>query len=223
MKSPEDRYFIHFTLRRLHSLIGVAALGGFLLFHFFINSFSVTGAEAYNDKVWLLRSLPYLYAIEIGLLGLPFAYHILYGLVIVFEGSVNLGRNPYGRNWAYVAQRVTAAIVFAFLLFHVISLKFLFHPTREYGFFEYLSGDYFRKEWILAVYAIGVAATAFHLANGLCTAAMVWGVTVGPRSQQGLAVVCAVFGVGFFGIGMGSIYGFLRVNEFVNVALAALL
>ena len=57
----------HFYLRRLHSLSGIFPMGVFLLEHFFGNAFATRGPEAYNRYVEFLLGMPYLPALEIGL------------------------------------------------------------------------------------------------------------------------------------------------------------
>ena len=223
MDTLEKKYFLHFVLRRLHSLVGLVALGLFLCEHFFTNSFAIEGAEAFNGKVAFLTSLPYLVLIEIAVLGVPFAFHTLYGLVIIFDGSVNLNRNNYARNWAYVAQRVTAVVIMIFLLFHVGSLRF-YHKAHaeEIGFFQFLSNEYFSNPAILAFYVVGIAATFFHLANGICTFCMTWGLAIGPQSQRLVAGLASLAGLAFLTAGLGSLYGFIRVTDLVHQAMATL-
>ena len=101
----ERRYFV---LRRLHSLSGICPVGAFLLEHFYTNSYAVKGPELFNEKVAALNDLPYLYILEIGLIGIPILFHAVLGVVITFEGSANLRAYATARNWFYVLQRVTA-------------------------------------------------------------------------------------------------------------------
>ncbi|MBP1611412.1 MAG: succinate dehydrogenase subunit, partial [Acidobacteria bacterium] len=65
----------YFTLRRLQSLTGVVPVGVFLLEHWFTNAFALGGAAAYNEKVEFLRSLPYLFLLEVFGIFLPIAFH----------------------------------------------------------------------------------------------------------------------------------------------------
>jgi succinate dehydrogenase / fumarate reductase cytochrome b subunit len=45
------------------------------------------------------------------------------------------------------------------------------------------------------VYFVGVIACVFHLANGIWTAGITWGVWVSPTAQKRATVACTVFGV----------------------------
>src|SRR5690606_59107 len=116
MKTPT---YSEFVLRRLHSLTGVIPLTFFIFFHFFANSTSRGGEEAFDKTVEALRSTPYLLIVESGLLFAPFLFHMLYGMVIIFASRPNATKLPYRRNWAYVMQRVTAMVVFTFIVYHV--------------------------------------------------------------------------------------------------------
>jgi hypothetical protein len=60
---------------------------------------------------------------------------------------------------------------------------------------------------------IGIAATCYHLANGLCTFAMTWGITVGRNSQRMAAAAMTGVGLVLFGIGVSAVNGFLPKNK----------
>jgi succinate dehydrogenase / fumarate reductase cytochrome b subunit len=62
---------------------------------------------------------------------------------------------------------------------------------------------------IMAFYVLGIFSAAFHLANGLWTFAIVWGITVSTRSQQAFSYACAVFGVAVFAIGVRAAFAFV--------------
>jgi len=48
----------------------------------------------------------------------------------------------------------------------------------------------------------------FHLANGIWTSLITWGITIRPRTQQVSGYVCAVFGVALAIAGVGAVSGF---------------
>jgi len=48
-------------------------------------------------------------------------------------------------------------------------------------------------------YLIGVLACTFHLANGIWTAGITWGLWLTPKAQSRASVACAIFGV-FIGL-----------------------
>ncbi|GIX44382.1 MAG: succinate dehydrogenase [Candidatus Hydrogenedentota bacterium] len=206
--------YSEFVLRRLHSLTGVIPLTFFIFFHFFANSYSTKGPEAFNATVATLRGLPYLHAIEWGLLFAPFLFHMIYGLWVVYTGKPNPLRYKYPRNWAYLFQRVTAIVLFVFILYHVISLRFMDYrainpATGKLDFYNHLHHE-FQNPLIYWWYVVGIACTAFHLANGLCTFCMTWGITVGRTSQRYFAYAMTGLGILLFVVGVSAIHGFLN-------------
>ena len=58
------------------------------------------------------------------------------------------------------------------------------------------------------LYVIGVLATVYHLANGIWTSLITWGVTIGPSSQRAAGYACSVFGVMLAVAGVSAIWGF---------------
>ena len=205
MKTPT---YSEFVLRRLHSLTGVIPLTVFVIFHFFANSTSRGGEEAFDKTVVALRSTPYLLAVESALLFAPFLFHMLYGMVIIFSSKPNSARLPYRRNWAYVMQRVTAMIVFTFIVYHVVGVRFIdaHDESAVYAIFHEKMSNPFTYWW----YVVGIACTSFHLANGLCTFFMTWGLTVSRQSQRMAEYAMAALGIVVFVIGIGAINGFLK-------------
>lgn len=200
--------YSEFLLRRLHSLTGLLPLGVFVMFHLFANSFSTRGAEAFNDIVVKnLRGLPFLTAIEWGTLGAPFMFHMGYGLWIIFAAKPNPTRQKHIRNWAYIAQRASALVVFVFIIYHVVTLRYgvVDHKPDVFSVLH----TRFRDIAIFTWYTIGIAFTAFHLANGLCTFMMTWGITVGRGSQKLAAYAMTGLGFAVFGLGMAAMAGFV--------------
>jgi succinate dehydrogenase / fumarate reductase cytochrome b subunit len=171
-----------------------------------------------------LRSLPFLAAIEWGGLFAPFLFHMFYGLWIVYSGKTNVDRQKYARNWAYVAQRTSALVVFVFIFYHVISMKYLVIPEAKYpagaDFYAALR-EHFRNPYVYWWYVVGVSATVFHLANGLCTFCMTWGITVGRNSQRFTAAAMTALGLALLGLGIGSLNGFISARAPHGEAKAA--
>jgi len=197
-----------FVLRRLHSLTGVVPLTFFIFFHFFANSYSTVGEEAFDGVVKQLRGLPFLDAIEWGFLFAPFLFHMVYGLYIISTARANPGRQSYRRNWAYVAQRVTAIVVFVFIIYHVVSIRYMeAHGTmRVHQVMHAKLSQPFTYWW----YVVGIACTCFHLANGVCTFLMTWGITTGRNAQRFAAYGLTAVGIILFAVGISAVNGFIN-------------
>ena len=80
-----------------------------------------------------------------------------------------------------------------------------------------------QAKWIAPVYVIGVLATAFHLANGLWTALITWGITIKPKSQQVAGYFCTALGSVMAIVGLVAAIGFrsFDVNQGVHAEIAA--
>jgi len=191
-----------FVFRKLHQLTGILPLGVFLLEHFYTNSKAMTGPADFNNAVRDLQSIPYVLFIEIGGIFIPLIYHAVYGLFITWEMRPNNVSYPYPRNWFYTIQRITGIILFFFITFHVLNFRFGLipglnevsvaeHPDRA---FAIVSGE-FRNNLIFAVYVLGIAATVWHLANGLWLFAVDWGIVIGERAQRMAGYACIAFGL----------------------------
>jgi succinate dehydrogenase / fumarate reductase cytochrome b subunit len=186
----------HFLLRRLHSLTGLV-FGGYLVVHLIINASLAESADVFGTQVDKIHSLPFLPAIEWIFIYLPILFHTVYGIYIAVAARWNVGNYPYSKNVYYVLQRVSALIIVAFMIFHVLGMKGLFGRGLE---FEYGPGQaaasaarHINANWFVAfvVYPVGVLASCYHLANGFWTAAISWGLTVSKGSQRRWGYVCA--------------------------------
>jgi succinate dehydrogenase / fumarate reductase cytochrome b subunit len=61
-------------------------------------------------------------------------------------------------------------------------------------------------------YMLGVSLLVFHLANGLWTAAITWGLTVSEAAQKRWGQVCAVIGVGLMLAAWSAVIGFATLD-----------
>jgi len=129
-----------FIKRRLHSLTGLF-LVLFLFEHLLTNS---QAAFLYDDdgggfvrSVNFIKSLPYLPAIEIMLLAVPFALHGWFGLQYLLTAAPNTAKTDGAapslrlpRNRAYNWMRVTSVVLVVGVLLHVISMRFMNYPQE---------------------------------------------------------------------------------------------
>jgi succinate dehydrogenase / fumarate reductase cytochrome b subunit len=198
----------HFWLRRLHSLSGIVPIGGFLAFHLVENFAATKGAEEYNRISHALQTVPFAVFLEIFVIALPILFHGVYGLFVTSTAQPNGIAVPYVRNAMYFLQRLTGVVVFAFLLFH-------YWTTRLVQLHDHESLDLFRQvqaavgnPWIYAFYVAGILSAVFHLANGIWSFSIVWGITVSPAAQRRMAYVSAVVFVVLSVVGIRSISAF---------------
>ncbi len=218
---------LHFLLRRLHSLSGIVPVGVFLFFHLFTNMQMLVGD--FQHEVEFIHNMPALLFIEIFGLWLPIAFHAILGVWYTVSGKSNVVKYKYADNWRYTLQRVTGIIAFLFIFLHVATLRwgwqifgwytpFFVTGVAPTGTGENAAGVVVPLSHLsthvavlhpllLAAYVISMAAIVYHLANGLWTAAITWGVTITPRGQKQWGYVCILIGLGLAGAGGGAILG----------------
>ena len=226
--SGGDSYY--FLIRRLHSLTGLVPIGVFLLFHLSANASILLspgspGSE-FQVTVGRIQLLgPLLVPVEMVFIFLPLLFHAILGLQIFFTARSNAMQYPYGSNVRFTLQRVTGVIALLFVLYHIWQM----HWLGEYGEYVGLSGggrfhvldssgapaaartaaEVIQGGWWVAViYTIGVVASVFHLANGIWTALITWGITIRKRTQRGVGYVCTALGIVLSLVGLGALCGF---------------
>ena len=201
-----ERY--HFLIRRLHSLSGVVPVGVFLCIHLSVNASIMAGPQAFQfavDQIHKLNNLGILKAVEVLFILGPIAFHAIVGVIIWLSGMPNMMRYRYGGNIRYTFQRWTGLITIAFILVHLWHIHWVIPGGVEFNTHAAAEATVsaLSRWWAGPIYAIGVICAVFHLANGIWTVLITWGITIGPESQRRSGYVCAIIGVvlGLFGIG----------------------
>lgn len=217
----------YFLIRRLHSLVGLVPIGGFVCVHLLTNASILApgepGAE-FQGAVERIHSLgALLIPIEIAFIFAPLAFHILLGFAIWFTAAPNASRYSHGPNLRYSMQRITAGITFLFLLYHVWQMHWFGAPVGG-GAFELHGADgsptgalttaeaMQSAWWIAPIYVVGVLAAVFHLANGIWTMLITWGITIRARTQRVSGFACVALGVVLSVAGLGAIRGFMTFD-----------
>ena len=92
-----------FYLRRLHSLVGLLAIGIFLFEHIITNARALGGAESLNGALAMMELIPHpiFLGLEIFGVALPILFHAIYGIYIALQAKNNPGRYGYVRNWQF--------------------------------------------------------------------------------------------------------------------------
>jgi succinate dehydrogenase / fumarate reductase cytochrome b subunit len=203
-----DRY--HFLVRRLHSLSGIIPVGVFLCIHLSVNASIIAGPKAFQyavDQIHKLDGLGILKPVELCFILIPIAFHAFVGVLIWLESRPNLASYQHVGNLRYTLQRWTGLVAIAFILIHLWHVHWAV-PLPGGGLFDaHAAADStiaaLGAWWAGPVYAIGVLCAVFHFANGIWTFLIVWGITIGPRSQTMSGGVCAVIGIllGLLGFG----------------------
>ncbi len=215
-----------FLLRKLHQLTGVVPLGLFFFVHMFTNSKALNGEASFEKAVQDIHDIPYLLFLEIFGIFLPLIFHSVYGVIISSEAKPNVLSYSYGRNWFYVMQRATGIFLFFFIFFHILNFRFGLIPgLNETPIAGHASSAFnivsyeFAIPWVMALYILGIAATAWHLAYGFWLFAVDWGIIIGDRAQRLALYGCAALAMGLFGIGANAAVAFVRPCGLLPAAL----
>lgn len=211
----------YLLIRRLQSLTGLM-FGGYLFVHLAVNATIAQGGEHYQQQVDKIHSLPMLEGVEWTAIFLPFLVHAIYGTWIAVNGRPNVTNYPYTKNVFYLLQRISAVIVLAFILFHVLSLKFAaFGPALSFIPKDKALasiGQHMSYAWWLPaiVYPIGILASAYHTANGLWAGAITWGLTISSASQKRFGYLCTLLFLAMLGFGIISTIGAAKIGPMPN-------
>jgi succinate dehydrogenase / fumarate reductase cytochrome b subunit len=202
----------HFLLRRLHSLLGLLPVGGFLVFHLWENSQSRFGAAYYNEQVagWL-QGLNYLQLLELFVIALPLLFHAGYGLVILHGGNLNWNRFPWLHHRLYVLQRLSGVAILLFLLFHVGWTRIwgIFYPAARADLFGHMQ-LLLTQPWIFTLYLAGLLLSVFHLSYGIWSMAISWGLTASALAQRYWFYLCCGLFLLLSAMGLHGMLGFIQ-------------
>lgn len=205
-----------FLLRKLHQLTGIVPLGIFFFVHMYTNSTAMSGAKVFNEHVQDIHHMPYLIFIEIFGIFLPLLFHSVYGILISAEARPNVFSYGFARNWFYIFQRVTGIYLFFFLFFHILNFRFGLIPglnlTPIAGnadkAFTIVANE-FQIPWVMAIYVLGVTATAWHLAYGFWLFAVDWGILIGEKAQKVALYACIGLAVFLSAVGINAAVAFV--------------
>jgi succinate dehydrogenase / fumarate reductase cytochrome b subunit len=172
-----------FLRARLASLLAIAPLGAWTCVHLWHNLAAFDGADAWSEAV-TTYSHPFAEAATGVVVLLPLALHTVWGIGRLVTARPNNVRYRFYGNFKYLLQRIAAVGVLGFLGAHLWLA--MIHPRvvegRPESFADLAQHMHFHTP-TLVVYLLGTLGVSYHLANGLQTACMSWGVVT---SQRGL-------------------------------------
>lgn len=203
----------HYLLLKINSLLGIMPIGVFLFFHLAINSLRTVGPWQYQLSIDVINNLPFLFGIEVLFIYVPLVIHSGMGFYIYFSGKRNVFHYGYARNWLYSLQRLSGAIVFAFLIYHLgttVVPKMIYgkHLFEAAPFLIDIMNAEFQTWTGRIIYLIGIVSATFHFANGLWGFCISWGIIIGKTAQRNASIVFAMVGLAM------TVLGFATVVEF---------
>lgn len=216
-----------FLIRRLHSLSGLIPVGAYMTIHLLTNSSILASSQKFQSLVYQIHSLgPALPFVEWGFIFLPLIFHAVIGVMIVRGGMPNTSSYSHSGNVRYTLQRASGMVAFVFIFWHVFHMHGWFHadwwmegvakPLGGANFKPYSGSSSLAHAMgpiVTLLYAIGVLSCVFHLANGLWTMGITWGLWVSPAAQKRANWLAIAFGVGLSFVSMGALTGFATMDE----------
>ncbi len=191
---------IHYLLLKTHSLTGLVPIGAYLCVHLSVNALRTVGVLPYQLSIDAINNLPFLIWIETIFIYIPLLFHSFMGFYLTKTARYNLARYRYPRNGLYTLQRLSGAVVFVFLVYHVGTTvvpkwtngKHLFEAAPF--LIEILNMEF--QTWTgRLIYLVGILSATFHFANGLWGFCISWGLVVGTRAQRNAAWAFSLVGV----------------------------
>lgn len=193
-----------FWPRRIHAL-GGAAFAVFLCLHLLVN------ATAWNDALFrgnigFIRTaheiLPWLIGAAIFL---PLFNQLVTGLYLLYKSGLGYKADACTRGTTprrYFLQRISAVVLAAFVLAHLGFLhNWGFHAVPHdanaaalagYDGARVLFGGHW---WSIPLFCLGIAAAAYHIANGAISGARVWGMFSSPAANLAWRHACLAVGI----------------------------
>jgi len=205
----------NFWFKRIHSFVGIVPLGIFILFHFIFHASSNRGPEIYDARLKWLYGLPLHAAASVLLVYVPLIYHSIAGFIITLRARPNWPQYPYFGNFKFIIQRITALGLLFFIGAHLVKARFveLFFNEEMSWMHEALAlrpdSSHFNP-LSTPSYILGILAISFHLANGLWTFGITWGITPGPKSQRWSARFSIILFAALSLLGLYALFGFFR-------------
>lgn len=216
-----------FLIRRLHSLSGLIPVGAYMTVHLIVNASLLNGAGSFQKNVNQIHSLGSLLPlVEWLFIFLPLIFHAVIGVWIIRTGKSNHDNYRYVANWRYTLQRWTGVIAIVFIFMHVFQLHGWFHGDwwltkvaeplgmaqfRPYNAASTLSVALAGFFWPI-FYFIGIVACVFHLANGVWTMGITWGVWISPKAQARASYVCGAGGILLGIIGLSALFAAKNID-----------
>jgi succinate dehydrogenase/fumarate reductase cytochrome b subunit len=200
---------------RLHSAAGVLPLGAFFALHLWINARATQGRRPYETWVYALQAIPGLPLLEVALIFAPLVFHGLYGTAIVLGWAESLPEPAHTHPWSRSMLRATGVAGFLFVALHVVALRIpaLLGQLAPADFFPKLTDDLSAttSQGVPAVamaYLLGLAATSYHLANGLSRFFLRLPMSENPRTRRTVSLACTAVGSALFLLGANTVVYF---------------
>ena len=202
---------------RLGSALALAPLGVWTVWHLWENLYVWAGRDAWAEHVTAVQytqdapryvgNAASSWLVSLVVLG-PLVIHTVWGLRRVRMTKPN-GYKFFG-NAKYLLQRASALGLMGFLAAHIFLARIkpaLRADGTGHEDFCDLAGHMRHHPPTLTVYTLGVIGMAYHLANGVYTAAFINGLAASPKASKQMQVASLALFALLLVFGLGSVIG----------------
>lgn len=187
---------------RLHALAGAIPLAGYLVLHLISQAFAFGGAQRYSEVIGAIDGLPFMIAVEAVGIYVPLTFHVVAGL-----GWARTRQSHSAGVWAgkrgRALQSASGVVVLGFVAAHFWQFRWRlwlgeldrsdFYPELCASLSSTLGG----VPLVALGYLLGLAAAAFHMAQGLYHACSGWNLA----SRSVIGRCCGALGAALFVLG----------------------
>jgi succinate dehydrogenase / fumarate reductase cytochrome b subunit len=188
-------------------------LGVWTFFHLWNNLSAFNGAEAWEASV-TKHAHPLAEFFTAVIVLVPLVLHTIWGIGRLFMFRANNVRYGYFANLKFLLQRLSAIGLLLFLGAHLykawIGPKLLEGHPESFADISHMMRTHTPT---LAVYLLGVLGIAYHLANGLQTATLGWGIVSSKTGLRRLERWMWVVALVLLAMGWGTIYALYKAGE----------
>jgi len=193
---------------RLGSILAVAPLGVWTVLHLWNNLAVYRGGAAWEEAV-THHAHPLSQLITLILVMVPLLIHAGWGILRLRTSRPNAKYTlGFFGNLKYVLQRLSAIGLLGFLGAHIYLA--MLKPRLLEGHaeaFTDIAHEMHHHGPTLTVYLLGTLAVSYHLANGLATFAMGFGIVSSRRALKKVDLVSYGLFLLFMAMSWGAIYG----------------
>ncbi len=195
-----------FLRSRLGSLLAVVPLAVWTVNHLWNNLSAFSGAAQWQADVTEYRH-PIVFFASGTIALLPLVLHTIWGIGRLVTAQPNNVKYKFFANFKYALQRLSAIGVMFFLGAHIwLAMLDPRINTHRPEAFAHIAHEMHHHLPTLLVYLLGTLGVAFHLANGLYSFSMGWGLVVSRRALKRLDVGVVVLFLVLLGMSWGVIY-----------------
>ncbi len=195
-----------FVRARVASIVSLLPLGAWTTVHLWHNLAAFEGSDRWQQAVTEYPH-PLAQLVTLIIVLLPLVLHTAWGIGRLGTARPNNVRYGTFANLKYILQRLSAVGVLLFLGAHLWLA--MLHPRLVEGHaeqFSDLTHEMHTHMPTLAVYLLGTLGVSFHLANGLQSFAMGWGLATSRRAVEKLTIWVVFAFVVLLAMSWGSIY-----------------